>query len=258
MGSVRGIGVRRLGWVLILCSAWFWAGASVAQESADDVAAREHFLRGRTAFKAANYEEALVHFRHAYRLSDRGQLQYNIGIAASRLRRDEEALGAFEHYLEEVENPSREKEVRQRIAALRAAIAQQNEEKQHALAEAAIQYQAVSSVEGAPVRQDESSGRRLPKSAIVGSSVLAVAGAAGVVTMAVALAQSGSCVERDTTGACVSERAASPWTSVYGALGVAALAGSATWLAVSSKRTKGQRTTAWILGPTGVTVSGSF
>jgi tetratricopeptide (TPR) repeat protein len=242
----------------MLWSTWIWAGSAFAQETADDAAAREHFFRGRAAFEATEYEKALVHFRHAYRLSGRGQLQYNVGITASRLRRDEEALEAFEHYLEEIENPSREQEVRKRVAALRTAITRKEEQKQQALAEAEIRYKVADSVDSAPDRRDQSSGRRLPRSAIVGSSVLAAVGVAGVVTMGVGLARSGSCVERDTTGMCVSEHAATPWTGVYGALGIAALAGSATWLAVSSKRAKGERSTAWIFSPTGVTVSGSF
>jgi hypothetical protein len=45
---------------------------------------------------------------------------------------------------------------------------------------------------------------------------------------------------------------------VYGGLGVAALAGSATWLALSVKRGKDKRTTQVSVSPTGVMVSGTF
>jgi tetratricopeptide (TPR) repeat protein len=219
-----------------------------AQSKADDAAAREHFERGRVAFAETAYEEALVHFREAYRLSHRGQLQYNIGISADRLRRDDEALEAFEHYLAETENPSRAQEVQKRIEALRLAIAER-EQRERALAEAAS------------VRYDvgEQTDRRVPKSAIIGSSVLAAVGAAGVVTMGVGLSRNGQCLERDpSSGACLTERTPSPWTAVYGAVGIAALAGSATWLVVSSKRSKDKRQTTWRLSPTGITVSGSF
>jgi tetratricopeptide (TPR) repeat protein len=222
-----------------------------AQSKADDAAAREQFERGRTAFAETAYEEALVHFREAYRLSRRGQLQYNIGISADRLRRDDEALQAFEHYLAETENPSRAQEVQKRIEALRLAIAER-QERERALAEAAsVRY------ENAAVA--EQTDRRVPKSAIIGSSVLAAVGAAGVITMGVGLSRNGQCLERDaSSGACLTERTPSPWTAVYGAVGIAALAGSATWLVVSSKRSKDKRQTTWRLSPTGVTVSGSF
>ena len=236
---------------LILCGFLLPDGLACAQATANDVAARQHFERGRVAFEAADYERALVQFRQAYGLSSRARLLYNIGITASRLRRDEEALVAFERYLAEMEEPPREQEVRERIAALRASIAHDQAERERAIAEAAMHRRTPSS-------GDQLSGRRVPKSAIVGSSVLAVIGAAGVITMGVGFARSGSCVERDSSGQCVAERSTSPWNIAYGAVGVAALAGSATWLGVSSKRTREKRSTAVTLAPMGVVVSGSF
>jgi len=255
MGEARG---KALCWVyaaVVVCSALGYTVGAAAQETPDDAAAREHFQRGREAFEATEYEEALVEFRDAYRLSGRGQLQYNIAVTADRLRRDEEALEAFEHYLEETENPSREQEVQKRITALRQAIEQraieQQKERERALAEAAMRYEAAASLEDLP-------NPKIPKSAIVGSSLLAAAGVAGVVAMGVGLAQNGSCLDENAQGVCVSQRTASPWTGVYGGVGIAALAGSAVWLAVGSKRMKDKRTTAWRLTPTGVVVSGSF
>jgi tetratricopeptide (TPR) repeat protein len=247
MGNLGGKVIRWLGMVLVLCSAWIPDGAALAQEIAGDAAAREHFLRGQAAFEAADYEQALVHLQESYRLSQRGQLQYNIGRA-------EEALEAFEHYLGEVENPTREQEVRKRMAALQATIAKREQER--ALTEAAVRYAPPDSAPQPP--RDRSSDRRIPSSAIVGSSVLAAVGVAGVAAMGVGIARGGSCVERDANGTCVTERAASAWTGVYGALGIAALAGSATWLAVSRKRTREKRSTAWMVTPAGIVVAGSF
>jgi tetratricopeptide (TPR) repeat protein len=63
--------------------------------------ARAIFEAGRVAFDAARYEDALRHFRHAYQISPRPALLYNIGVAADRLRRDSEALEHFERYLRE-------------------------------------------------------------------------------------------------------------------------------------------------------------
>jgi hypothetical protein len=100
-----------------------------AQPVADDVAAREYFKAGRVAFEQADYESALIYFRHAYRTSGRGALLYNIGVAADRLRRDQEALEAFEQYLDTTESPTREVEVRKRIEALRESIAEKEAAK---------------------------------------------------------------------------------------------------------------------------------
>jgi hypothetical protein len=229
--------------------------SGLAQSDADDVAAREHFLRGRDAYNATEYEDALRHFQEAYRLSKRERLQYNIGIAASRLRRDEEALAAFQRYLNEVENPSREQEVSQRILALETAIAHEKEQRAQAIAEA-MRYRAAEEAAAADP-EDRARKRRVPTSAIIGASVLGAVGVAGITTMGISLRRSGSCTE-EVSGECVSRTTTSPWTGVYGAIGIAALAGSATWLVVGSKRARNRRETTWMLGPAGVTVSGEF
>jgi tetratricopeptide (TPR) repeat protein len=234
---------------MVLCSMSVAGGSAGAENTSNDAAARGQFERGRAAFEATDYEQALVHFRRAYQLSQRGQLQYNIGITASRLQRDDEALQAFQDYLEEVESPPREQEVHKRIAALELAI-EEKQEGERELSEVAIGYED-------PTGRKESSGPRIPTSAIVGASVLGAVGVAGVAVMSVSLAQSGTCLE-EIAGVCESEKATSPWTWVYGGVGVAALAGSVAWLVVSSKRAKEKRNTAWMLTPTGVVVSGSF
>lgn len=236
MGEARGIAFRWLCAAVLLCSVWMVAQPACAQNTIDDAAAREQFKRGSSAFEETDYEEALRYLRRAYELSGRGQLQYNIGVTATRLQRDEEALEAFESYLSELTDPPREEEVRSRIAALERSI-----EEAKALA--------------APVQ--EPVGRRVPKSAIIGSSILGAVGVAGATVLGLGLARSGECVE-EMGGICTMEEAPSPWTWVYGAVGVAALAGSVSWLVVSSKRNKEKRSTAWMLTPTGVMVSGSF
>jgi tetratricopeptide (TPR) repeat protein len=216
----------------------------------NDAPAREHFTLGRAAYRGADYEQALMHFRRAYELSHRSQLKYNIGISADRLGKNEEALEAFESYLEENENPPREQEVRERIAFLRLAV-EESKEKELLLAEAAAR-DAVAALDEPP------SDRKIPQSAIAGGSVLAAVGVAGVTTMGLGLSQNGSCLERDASGVCTSERTVSPWTFVYGAVGLAALAGSTAWFTVSSRRAKRERASTWMLTPTGVMVSGSF
>jgi tetratricopeptide (TPR) repeat protein len=227
----------------------FTAGAS-AQDTPNDAAARQYFERGRSAFEQADYESALVYFRHAYRLSNRSELQYNIGVTADRLQREDEALEAFKRYVDETESPAREAEVRERINALEKSIAERKATERR-LAEAAISYQASG--------QDEqlSDGARIPTSAIAGSSALAAVGVAGIAAMGVGLARNGSCT-REVAGACVTESSATAWTWVYGGVGVAALAGSAVWLALSAKRRKEERKTQLSISPTGVWVSRMF
>lgn len=248
MGEPRRIALwRTLAFALLIGASFApWARA---QRTPDDAAGREYFERGRTAFADADYEGALVYFRHAYRLSRRGELQYNIGVAAVRLQRDEEALEAFERYLEETKNPMRKDEVEKRILALRTSIAQR-EATERALEEAMTRYEngATSSA------QD---GRRIPTSAIAGSSALGAVGVAGIAAMSVGLAKDGSC-SNEVAGRCVTQSSATAWTWVYGSVGVAALAGSATWLAVSAKRNKDKRATRVSISPTGVMVSRTF
>ena len=94
-----------------------------AQQTKDEVAARKHFEAGRAAFEKADYRSALVQFRRSHRMFPSPALLYNIGVSAERLHREHEALEAFEWYLEEVESPADEAEVRDRITALRASIA---------------------------------------------------------------------------------------------------------------------------------------
>ena len=225
-----------------------WSAPGAAQETPDDAAGREYFERGRAAFDEADYETALVYFRHAYKLSRRGELQYNIGVAADRLQREEDALEAFRQYLEETEEPLREAEVRERIDALERTIAERN------AAKLALEEAATSSLASGAQPTD---GARVPTSAIVGGSTLAALGVAGVAAMGAGLAKNGTCKE-EVGGECAVEHAATPWTWVYGGLGVAALAGSATWFAVGARRQKTKREMRISVGPTGVMVSGKF
>lgn len=72
--------------------------APAVEDRLDD-AARQLFLAGREAFDAGQYEDALTQFRRAHEISGREQLLYNIGQSLDRLRRDAEAIEAFEAYL---------------------------------------------------------------------------------------------------------------------------------------------------------------
>ena len=236
--------IRALSLMLVAVGAPAWVQAEDGTH--DDAAGRESFERGRAAFEAADYESALVYFEHAYRLSGRGELQYNIGITCDRLQREEEALEAFERYLATTPNATREAEVRERTDALRQSIADRRA-TEVALEEASMRARTAETVDQG----------RLPKATIAGGTALAVIGAGGVAAMSVGLAKNGSCTE-EVAGTCTVESASTPWAWVYGGLGLAALAGSATWFAISAKRVKGDRETRFSLTPTGAMVSGKF
>jgi tetratricopeptide (TPR) repeat protein len=81
--------------------------------------ARSHFNTGSLAFSAGRFADALSEFQKSYALSGRPKLLYNIGVASDRLRRDREALAAFEQYLEQVPAAPERAEVEARIAVLR-------------------------------------------------------------------------------------------------------------------------------------------
>ncbi len=93
--------------------------SATAQTSADEEA-RAHFEAGRMAFSRGGYESALQSFQRAYELSERSALLYNIGTTLDRLRRDAEAIEAFEQFLEAQPESEYAEEVRERVRILRA------------------------------------------------------------------------------------------------------------------------------------------
>ena len=115
--------------VSLSLAVWTSVGSAcrVAAQEVDlaDTEARSRFEAGRAAMAAGRTEDALADFRRAYELSHRPALLYNIGVAADRLRHDDEALEAFEAYLaampaEEISNRA---EVESRLVVLRETIA---------------------------------------------------------------------------------------------------------------------------------------
>lgn len=99
-----------------------------SQSSSSDEEARGLYSAGTAAFSAGRYEEALGYFQHAYDLSHRAAMLYNIGQAADRSRHDEAALDAFERYLSGVTEISNRAEIEGRVRVLRAAILERRTE----------------------------------------------------------------------------------------------------------------------------------
>lgn len=109
----------------LLAPAMLVGGAAAAQDREDaaaDEEARMRFEAGNLAYQQGRYESALNDFRQAYELSQRPALLFNIGAAAQNLRRDQEALDAFEAYLRELPTAQNRAAVEARIAILRRAL----------------------------------------------------------------------------------------------------------------------------------------
>lgn len=118
--------------VTALCAATLLAAAlctsrALAQEdterSSRDLEAQSLFEAGTIAFSDGRYRDALQHFRGAHELSQRPEMLFNIGAAAERLRRDAEALEAYETFLSEVPDSDQRRQVEARIEILRDSLA---------------------------------------------------------------------------------------------------------------------------------------
>ncbi len=99
--------------------------APVTVRTAAEEQARAHYGTGSIAFGAGRFADALAEFQKAYALSQRPQLIYNIAVAYDRLRRDREALEAFEEYLRLVPDAPQRAEVEGRIGLLRESLQSQ-------------------------------------------------------------------------------------------------------------------------------------
>jgi hypothetical protein len=95
------------------------SASAFAQE--DREAARAEFERGRSAFEAGAFREALDHFQEAYRLAPHPNVRVNIANCYDQLDRPIEALVHFEHFLTEADHPppAQRREVESAIARLR-------------------------------------------------------------------------------------------------------------------------------------------
>ena len=84
--------------------------------------AKEAFDTGTRAYADGEFETALASFERAYELTGSPDLLYNIATVSDRMRRDVDALQAYEGYLEARPKSSDREHVESRIAVLRDAI----------------------------------------------------------------------------------------------------------------------------------------
>jgi len=84
--------------------------------------AKKAFAAGTRAYAEGDFENALERFQRAYDLTGSPDLLYNIATVSDRMRLDEEALEAYEGYLEARPDSADREHVAGRIDVLRAAI----------------------------------------------------------------------------------------------------------------------------------------
>jgi tetratricopeptide (TPR) repeat protein len=239
------------------------AHAHAHAQSTSDEEAHRRFEAGQLAFADGRYETALGDFRSAYELSHRAELLYNIGQCADRLRRDREALEAFDGYLSEAAGDARfRREVEARVAVLRAAVeasaaAPPPPESELELPEETAQQEGAPEVDLGPA----SAPAEAPVAAIAVASVGGAVLAAGVVLLVLGELDRAT-VEHPAAGstwAAISD-AASTGPVLEGAgvaalaVGAVALVGGIVWATTSS----GERRTEVRASLSGLSIAGTF
>jgi tetratricopeptide (TPR) repeat protein len=88
----------------------------------DDKEARELFRLGKQAFDEGRFERSLKYFNDAYDLSHRAALLSNVATALDRLRRDQEAVDAYQKYLALVPDAPNREQVEERVRIIQSAL----------------------------------------------------------------------------------------------------------------------------------------
>ena len=162
MPSTRFAVLVTLGLVLGLTS-----GAMAASPEKNKALAKQHFEAGVSHFDLAEWEQALVEFKEAYRLKSDASLLYNIAQCHRKLGHVDDALTFYKTYLRRApEAPNRE-EVERRIQELEA-------EQQARKAEAKAPAEAKPAILPAPPAEQRPVPSPLP------TSVAGPAGSAAV------------------------------------------------------------------------------
>jgi tetratricopeptide (TPR) repeat protein len=133
------------------------------------------FEAGRQAYWAGRYADALQYFERAYELSERGELLYDIGAAADRLRNDARALSALEAFLAAEPSSPLAGHVRSRVEVLRRVVA----ERDRSAAARALATPPLVSASGLPAAADSRRPRSRAAWPLIGVGSGLVAGGAG-------------------------------------------------------------------------------
>ena len=112
--------------------------------------AKKSFAVGTQAYAEGEFEVALASFRRAYELTGSPDLLFNVATVSDRMRRDEDALEAYEAYLQARPDSADREHVEGRIEVLRASI----EERRRAEIEADIEARKAAVEAAARVRAE--------------------------------------------------------------------------------------------------------
>jgi tetratricopeptide (TPR) repeat protein len=120
-------------WLVVVSALSFVtvASAQTSETREEEAAARAKrieearllFLAGQSAYDDGRYPDALVSFERSYELAEDPQILYNIAVTLDRLRRDGEALEAFQMYLELQPNTPDRRDIEARIEIIEDQIA---------------------------------------------------------------------------------------------------------------------------------------
>ncbi|NOY94104.1 MAG: tetratricopeptide repeat protein [Deltaproteobacteria bacterium] len=224
------------------------SAARAQEEQRVDEEARGLFLAGRAAFSDGRWQEALEHFQHAYELSARPGLLYNIGQTADRMREDEVAVDAFERFLQASPDAPNRGAVESRLAVLRHAIAERQTADARAEAEAA-------SVES-------SRASSLPPILVLSTGALAAATGAVLLVLAKVVAGDVNAADEGTPWVDVQADYRSSGTlsvagGVFLGLGAAVAGAGLLWLLLRDGGSGGE-SVELSLSPTGAAIRGRF
>lgn len=137
--------------VSLACMVASGARAQSSQSRDQRIAqAKKAFHAATRAYQSGDFESALADFRRAYELTGSVDLLYNIATVSDRLRLDEEALEAYEGYLEARPSSADREHVEGRIEVLRAAI----EESKRAELDAEIEAREAAMAAAARVKAE--------------------------------------------------------------------------------------------------------
>jgi len=111
--------LKALSFLISTVFTWFVVNGAFAQSEIDDQKARTHFEAGTSYFQESRFEDAVREFQEAYRLSQRSMLLINIGLSYSHALKFDEAIDAYQKYLETEPDAANRKEIEARIEHLR-------------------------------------------------------------------------------------------------------------------------------------------
>jgi len=192
------------------------ASAQATPTAAAEAEARALFTAGQAAFAEGRFDHAAEYFARAYELSRRPVLLYNLGTAYDRLRRDAEALAAFERYLQELPDAPDAVAINARIAVLRESVRRSTPVEQADPAD--TEHPEPEATTPAPLAASEAPASDAPASDVPGPGpwiVLGVGGAA-VVAGAVLLGLAAADV---ATVEGVTRESGTAWSDVEAAYG---------------------------------------